>query len=485
MILVKNEMSSRVVELLKDWEDENVVYCHWKSIDHIYESYCGVTDLDILVDPNNAVTAEYLLGSKGFVQMNTSSSRAYPGVKDFIYYDDKIDKFMHIHLHYQLVLGDRWMKCYRTPVERGLLLRRVWLKKYETWIVSPEDELVLLIARMTVKFSHPFRSKKILKEIGDIKERVGNLNSVLAEYPESFINASSNVLKNILLDVDIKKVRSDMQTYRRMNILIFKIVSTFRYLFRVYVEVNRRFIKNFSFGRRRFYNPGISIAFVGMDGSGKTSAIQRNIDYFAKQMDVKGVFLGSGQSGAPWYRKLAFIMFGTRAKFSGHKRANTEKKYPLYYLLWAYSLLYEKNNRMKKIFKSKSNGMLVFADRWPQDSVDNTLDGCKFHNVNSTSLLVNYIKKFEERMILRSKRLYPDIVIKFNIDPEVSLERKVDELSIDEARQASVDLQKIKWNEFSRVVDIDANKNIEQVDILIREAIWSAISNSLGASRHE
>lgn len=38
--------------------------------------------------------------------MKTSELRIYPGVQDYIAYDIELDKFIHLHLHYQLVLGD-------------------------------------------------------------------------------------------------------------------------------------------------------------------------------------------------------------------------------------------------------------------------------------------------------------------------------------------------------------------------------------------
>lgn len=55
------------------------------------------------------------------------------------------------------------------------------------------------------------------------------------------------------------------------------------------------------------------VAFVG---SGKTSAIEK---FFSKQMNTKSIFLGSGKSGAPWYRKLIFNIMGSKPKLKTHK----------------------------------------------------------------------------------------------------------------------------------------------------------------------
>src|SRR5690606_6257933 len=133
------------------------------------------------------------------------------------------------------------------------------------------------------------------------------------------------------------------------------------YIYRVFVEINRRKLHNYSFGRRELSTSGLVVAFVGMDGSGKTSAIERNEKFFSKQMNTKSIFLGSGKSGAPWYRKLIFNIMGSKPKLKTHKAVKTEKKYPFYYLIWVAMFLNDKLKRLRQIFQYKSNSCMVLV----------------------------------------------------------------------------------------------------------------------------
>jgi thymidylate kinase len=474
-------MKSKIVEnFIEKWHENNISYCHWKSIDHLKEAYEGVTDLDILVDFLDMNEAEKQILDSGFIRMKTSVLRTYPGVEDYISYDSVNDKFIHLHLHYQLVLGDRWVKAYRLPIEKSILERRVWNDEYKTWVVSAEDELVMFIARMTVKFKKPFQNKKVLNEIDDIKKRFNenySLDLVTDDYPKSFIILSKEILSNQILTISTNIARKDFVSFRRMSYLKFKFLSSFRFLYRVFVELNRRKLNNFSFGRRQFSTSGFVVAFVGMDGSGKTSAIERNARFFAKQINTKSVFLGSGKSGAPWYRKLIFNIMGSKPKLKSHKKIKTDKKYPFYYLVWVSMFLNDKLKRLNQIFKYKSNSCMVLVDRWPQATVENTFDGTRLQSNTNNTFFMNYTKKLEKNVLENAETFYPDIIFRFKVSPEKSLERKPDELTLEQAKEAEKNIDIIKWPSYSKIIDIDSNSSIDDVDKAVRKAIWNTLIN--------
>src|SRR6056300_1298258 len=135
---------------------QNVVYCHWKSIDHLDDSYEAKTDLDVLVERHDSHLLESVARGIGFIECDTPNLRTYPGVRDLVCYDPLFDRFVHLHLHCQLVMGDRWTKAYRVPVEREILDRRVWCEEYDTYTVSPEDEFWMCVLRMAWKYKRPF-----------------------------------------------------------------------------------------------------------------------------------------------------------------------------------------------------------------------------------------------------------------------------------------------------------------------------------------
>lgn len=478
--------STIIMQLLKKWEDSNIVYCHWKSIDHIAEALSGYTDIDVLLSVDHASKAEEIVLACGFIQMSTAFLRQYPGVLDYIAYDLEHNSFNHLHLHYQLVLGDRWVKSYRLPVETAVLNRRIWLDKYSTWAISPSDELIIFCARMCVKFRHPFNKNNVIKEGKFIASRIDNKRlslSVEDSYHTDLLKLAEYVLNNGCLNIKQSLVRASkasMKQYRRISEFEFFYISKLRLSYRLFVEFCRRKLRNNSFGRRRLTRGGLVAAFVGMDGSGKTSAISRNSMFFSEQMDIKKVFLGSGRSGAPWYRGIVFSIIGTSAKFKGHKQVNLRgrknKHYPLYYLLWHRLVIHEKIIGIRKIFRFKSNCGLVFVDRWPQDSVLEYFDGPKFKNIDEKTPLCSMFKKAESNCIGLAKSFPPDLVLRFRVSPVNALSRKPGELSLQMAVKAETDLMLIKWPHHCAVIDINADATIDEVDRQIRKAVWEKIS---------
>lgn len=477
--------SAIVRKIFSIWNKNEVLYCHWKSTDHLDASFEAITDLDVLVDPQSGNLAEMLALQCGFHSMRTAPLRTYPGVKDFVAFDEELQRFVHLHLHYQLVLGDRWVKAFRMPVEKQFLANRVWLADYQLWNVHPIDEFAIYVCRMPVKFKRPYGTskEKVIREAVHLIKQVEQ-----SEYAYSSIDYTPTVNKLVaelpLLGIERLKssasqIRKEMQRYRRISKATFIFLSYCRLFYRALVEIQRRKIERFAYGRRDLSRSGRVIAFVGMDGAGKSSGIERNTRFFAKQMNVANVFLGSGQSGASWYRKLAFKIYGTKkiTKISNTVRLNTEtKKYSFLYLLWIMLVTYEKTLRLNKVFKHRSAGRLVFVDRWPQTTVRKMFDGSKFSaNYECTHWLERLAKASENRLFERANKFAPDVVIRFVVSPEVSLKRKPDDLTLDQALQAKEDMQIIQWPSVSRVETVNADLSIEQIDRELRSIVWQQI----------
>jgi hypothetical protein len=73
-----------VTSLFRRLHAEGVVYCHWKSNEHLDASMVGATDFDLLVDRRDALAV-----AKIFTQMNikpfvVAPFHQYPGVEDYV-----------------------------------------------------------------------------------------------------------------------------------------------------------------------------------------------------------------------------------------------------------------------------------------------------------------------------------------------------------------------------------------------------------------
>lgn len=477
-----------VERLFRVWNDNSIRYCHWKSTVHLDAAMKAATDIDVLVDARQAKRAEVLAAAQGYLKLQTDPLRSYPGVQDFVALDVERGLWVHLHLHYQLVLGDRWVKATWLPIEEAVLKAASFDPKYSSFVVAPHDELYLFIARMVLKHRRPFELDYVWRELNHIKSRIVECKHPSLRVPLPMISLNSLIdalqgeqtpSKTVLNRLARKAARS-LGAFRRYTWGTFVVFSFARRVYRYWVELRRRILRKYDKGRRSLSTGGVIIAFVGIDGSGKTSAIARTEKFFAQQLNVTSVFLGSGRSGASWYRKLAFAMFGTRARLKGHKRVrsglerDSEGALPWYYVVWNWVSNYDKLKNMRRAIAARANGVLVLADRWPQSQIPGKVDGPRLLGRTRMSGLSRYVAKLEEELIQLAEMAQPDLLLRFRVTPEIARARKPGELSELEAEAAARLLDEIEWKA-KRVVDINADAPIEEVDRQIRAAIWETL----------
>jgi len=476
-------MLTKISELFQLFESNKIDYCHWKSINHLDATLKGITDLDILVDNSKSNLLETHLLAIGFERFETANLRSYPGIHDYVCLDIS-GVWVHLHLHYNLNLGDRWVKAFHFPIEKKVLSRSLYLEDIKTKIVNPYDELMMLCLRMCLKFKNPFNDKLIKEEMLFIKANITASTDDYNDYYEVLPNLKlliDTILNNSSIDFNklnkiSKSVTKELIAFRRFNLFTFKYLSLKRKVYRYYVEFRRRFIKEFSVGRREISNGGKIIAIVGIDGSGKTSVVSEMQYFYSRQMNVTRVFLGNGQSGASWYRKLIFNFYGTKFKNSKEGKF-TKKRTSTFYALWILLCLFDKENNLKKAIKARANGNLVLSDRWPQNKISGTFDGARLDFEMSKNFIVRYVQNRELKFLKLSKLISPDLVIKLKIDPEVSVIRKPNELSLAEAKSNSSILDELVWNECRHDV-IVANDDFITVSESVKQKIWKLITNN-------
>ena len=72
-----------------------------------------------------------------------------PSVLDYYGYDARADKIIHVHAHFQLILGHDMTKNYRLPIEKAYLQSAVQGDIFK--IPTPEFEFIVFIIRMVLK----------------------------------------------------------------------------------------------------------------------------------------------------------------------------------------------------------------------------------------------------------------------------------------------------------------------------------------------
>lgn len=150
----------KIVRSLLNEMNKTIAYCHWKSNQHFSDALIDVDDLDILIDRRQYYRLQNILGDLGFKHFYTPKARTYIGIEDFLGFDYTTGAIVHLHLHSQLVIGEKHLKGFHIPIEQRILENRRWDENYNAYFSSEYDELLLLILRLGMKARVRDRLKK-------------------------------------------------------------------------------------------------------------------------------------------------------------------------------------------------------------------------------------------------------------------------------------------------------------------------------------
>ena len=163
------------VRLFAELEARGVRYCHWKSTPGLAIAMAGRTDLDLLVEREDAGVFAEVVRQLGFKPFISHPSRRFPAVDDLLGYDPETGRLVHLHVYYQLILGEHFVKNHRLPFERALIAAS--RPKDGVRIPPPELEVAILAYRTLLKY----RDADATKDLLGVGHRGGIPREALAE----------------------------------------------------------------------------------------------------------------------------------------------------------------------------------------------------------------------------------------------------------------------------------------------------------------
>lgn len=476
--------------LFHTWNEENVIYCHWKSNEHLQAGLNGDTDLDVLVSEGSRERAERVFLALHFLKCRSQYGSRYPGVEDWIGFDAETGKLIHVHLHYTLVTGHKGMKEYSLPWTQTVLEHRVADAATGVFIACPELEILTLYTRIclkaTLKRVAKARSgsfsigKDNEKEIQYLKARVNW--DVVKELTDAYWGAESSVFRYIQasslsaaeflqLRSDILKVMQQHSRYGRFQGILYQLY--YHGALRLRGVLRRKLGLPFILRKTPATRPGSIIAVIGQDGAGKstvTSGIERWLTW---KLEAERFYLGSGEHYWSWQKKL-------REKLP-------KRKNPILGALSAWLTLSDYVHLSKATYRTiqkarvyKEKGGIAIFDRYPQVKHFGINDGPKIRT--------NYLPKIKNKLVLKyaahcaqveekylklAAELEPDLVLKLVLPPEESIRRKPKE-SIDAVQKKSEIIRKWEFDSV-QVQVIDATMPLEQEYLMIKQILWESV----------
>ena len=495
------------VALFRDLNRHGIRYCHWKSNVRLEKSLQGRTDLDLLVDRRNIPAFRQILHSHGIKPVLAAPGRDYPAVENHLGLDLASGKLFHLHVHYQLVLGEQFVKNYRLPLESHFL-NSVQLRQ-DVKIPSAELEIAILSLRALLKY----RFRDYLRDVLSIRSSglpAGILQEIDALLQQTSLERIAQLLPTVADAVPADVVLEFLQTVVRNPRDAFALYRLRRRVRRALHPCQRdsrlvatsRYVHQLWRRRKRFrYQPqrkmtlpagGVTLALVGADGAGKSTVCQILVQWLSWKLDVRRYYLGSKQPS----RRSSLLYLAYRAFRRGHRavqhalgEANLLSRWiaglrDSLLCLHHLSIGYDRYSRYRAGTKKALGGSIVIFDRCPLESVDlgpglRLMDGPQI-----PSLLAGRSSPIFRAFAGVEQRLYrkihpPEFLFVLEVSPEVSHQRKPDHqpatLEAKSRAVAALTSRATDGDHPLPLFPIDANRPLEEVLSQLKTKIWELL----------
>ena len=483
--------------LLYSLHRQGVPYCYWKSSARLPAVLAGEADLDLIVERTGQHLMMRVLAESGFKPFPSITSRGHPAVISFLGYDEPAGRIIHVHLHLAVVTGERLLRNYVLPWAPAFIARVVPVPAlYGVRVLDPADEAVLLALRACMELRRwdpiTLRDWKVSK---DKFARDQQTLAVKVDRARFYGRAVELVGEEAadLLAADVyaaqwrglsgrtrRRVRQALAEYRTYNGFEARARAAWRGLQWLAGGLNKRHLHWPRPWSRVAPGGGCVVALMGVDGSGKSTAVAALRAWLGAEMDVMPIYFGTGD-GRPSLLLLPFKLMVPlftrvlRKKPRGSSHGTVSDRAPgaLFSVLlagWATVLAVEKRSKLRAAHRGARRGMVVIADRYPQDEIVDYNDGPLLPRLARIPM---WLRRVELRSYALARRLPPDLVIKLEAPPETLALREpsMDHRVIQERVNA---LQRLRFPG-TRVVRVDATQPLDDVLRAVKAAVWSML----------
>ncbi|WP_266205208.1 nucleoside/nucleotide kinase family protein [Pontibacter kalidii] len=463
-------------DLLEELQLKKIKFAHWKGNMHLLDSLKGETDIELLLKPGDRAAFEEIMENLDFKQAVSPPWSVYPYVEDWIGFDEETGSLLHLHTHYALVISTSYGGYALLP----------WLEQFFNhlttdevtgWpIPEPEMELLILLVRLQVKGNSPeyqiseVHAEKKAELLALLKKadpyRLGHCCTKLGlQVPDDLIGRIHTILlKERLSDAIALSVFFYRQlpasikgaaSRHSLTSLCYKYyLKTLKYT-RSYTEPVRL--------KKRLVSGGKVVAFIGSDGSGKSTLCRDITNWLTYKLDTHYFYLG----------KQPFIKsYNTRLVSSADLLAsqNTISKLIRSVIGGFYHIIIirRKARMLKLARKICKQGSIAICDRFPQKEVFGFNDGPRLQNSRQRRLALIEMAYFEQVM-----QTGADLIFKLQVSPQVAHQRKPEHNLQDIERKC----ESIKTISFSSphpaiVINIDANAPYHEVLLEVKRNLW-------------
>ena len=489
-----------IAALLAALREREVRYCHWKSTPSIGVALAGRTDLDLLVDRRHAGAFGVTIREIGFKPFISNEARRYPGVEDHIGHDEASGRLVHLHVYYQLVLGEEYVKNHRLPLEAAFLDGA--RERHGIMVPAPALELTVLGLRVLLKY----RDADVLKDVLGLGRRGGippdargELAALRAEATDAELRATveahlpsvdPNLVPDLLAQVARNprdglairrlraRARSGLRPYERIPRHRAALQYARARLSRQWpISVVLHSRTRSDLRRKTPLGGGVTIAVVGADGAGKSTVIAALRDWLAWRVNFRVYYLGSAQPSrrAGALRVASRVIRGVtrRAGDHGPLRAAANLATAARYVADAQ----DRADRARAGRSLASRGAVVVFDRFPLPDVrvgDRLMDGPRIPTIDGWDASPAIRALADRERAIYAAIPPPDRILWLAITPDVALSRKPNRAPETVVAKARA-LEQADLGRIAPVTRIDAVRPLEEVLEAVKAGLWDLL----------
>ena len=482
-------MNSFIIDLFKQFKDENVRYCHFKSNNNLEPALSGVDDLDLLVATGDVDKFNEILSRNGFRIAFDRGAPVTPYVYHYFGMDPKTGLLVHLHVYFKIVTGGSIFKNHAIRVEKMFLDEAQPNGPAGVYIPSSEADCILFILRKFIEQPSIVEHYLFLKDWKNInlelqwliersdREKISNLvTKWLPEIEVQFFNdcldlmiSKGTILKRARLGLKMRKFihNTVVSEYKAEIIRFFQ-------FFLAFIKNRLRLHRK----NRYLFPGGQIIAFVGSEASGKSTLSKECASWLSERFDVSHIHLGKPKKNWRtvfiWYAIYIFSFFKSKlsSKSKNHDKSvekeETSINNPHPIVAWLDSI--DRKLAIKKYFRKLMQGGIVITDRYPSRYMDGP-------RIQANSGFYKYLRIKEEKNYESIPN--PDLVFRAQAPLEVTLNRN-SARDKPEPEAFVKERYKIARNinfKFSDIIIVDTTEPYEQSVLKVKNIIWKK-SNS-------
>ena len=384
-------------------EAEDIRHCHWKSNEHVDRSLVGATDVDVLVDRAAMAPLTRILTELDFKRFVVKPGLGYPGIEDYVGFDQASGALTHVHVHFQLTLGEKFLKGHRLPWEELYLTTRVKDEALGLYLADPALELVVLVVRAAMKLrardlvlaavGKPYFRGGLLREFRWLAARVSPER--VGELATRLLGAEAGGLFPAVIAAggpslsQLRRLRHDsrpaLREYRLYDQWAASGQALSRELALVWWKLRNWYHRSPTRSTRTVPQGGVLIAFLGADGAGKSTILTEIAQWLSREVAVVSTYGGNGKGSAGWPRRcmewVGALRRGVRkattregAVPASDRRSGQATTSPIR-AAWVLALANERRDRALQARRARGRGMVVLSDRLSQSQFPGWNDG--------------------------------------------------------------------------------------------------------------